>query len=53
MQMEVSLITLHDGETTIYKVTKRIPELQVSETWIFHTYEEALLQFKEWSDSLL
>lgn len=52
MPAEVSLIALHDGERVIYKVTKRIPELQVAETKLFRIKKSALVQFHEWSDAL-
>jgi len=32
----------------LFKVTRRIPELEVAETNIFHTKEEALQKFNEW-----
>ena len=31
-----------------FKVTRRIPELTISETKIFNTKEEAMKQFEEW-----
>lgn len=44
---EVSLSELHDGEI-VFKVTRRIPELSVSETLFFKTKNEAKKQFDEW-----
>lgn len=44
---EVSLMKLeNDGKK--YKVTRRIPELSVSETKVFKTKKEAIEQFNEW-----
>lgn len=44
---EVSLIELSNG-TRKYKVTRRIPEMNVAETKIFSTIDEAKTQFEEW-----
>lgn len=46
---QVSIIELiRKDEVKKYKVTRRIPELLVSETKIFDTKEEAKKQFDEW-----
>tara|TARA_Y100000034_G_C6833279_1_gene376330 strand:- start:46 stop:177 length:132 start_codon:yes stop_codon:yes gene_type:complete len=34
---------------TFYKVTRRLPELDVAETKIFPTKKDAKKQFEEWS----
>ncbi|MBI4154755.1 hypothetical protein HY498_01575 [Candidatus Woesearchaeota archaeon] len=44
---EVSLLVLRDNGK-MYKVTRRIPELTVSETRMFKTKKEARKQFNEW-----
>ncbi len=46
---EVSIIELRNGGKR-YKVTRKIPELSVSETKVFPTKEEALEQFRKWLD---
>lgn len=45
---EVSFIELIDEEGKKFKVTKRVPELNVAETKIFNSKEEAKKQFEEW-----
>jgi hypothetical protein len=52
MRIEVSLIMLRNRRRTVYKVTKRVPSLGVSETKIFVSLEEARLQFDEWRSHL-
>lgn len=47
-QCEVSFIELIDDEGKKFKVTRRIPELNVAETKIFISKEEARKQFEEW-----
>ena len=49
MEKEITLIALKDNNKIIYKVTKRIPNLNVAETKIFNNKEEAINQFNEWS----
>ena len=44
---EVSIMEL-DNSHKRYKVTRRIPELNVSETKVFDSKEEAKKQFWEW-----
>jgi len=44
---EVSFLVLKDNGSR-YKVTRRIPELDVSETKLFKTRKKAEEQFKEW-----
>lgn len=39
---------LHDETGTKYKVIRRLAEMSVAETKIFHSKEEAKQQFKEW-----
>lgn len=46
---EVSIVEL-DNSHKRYKVTRRIPELNVSETKMFDSKEEAKRQFEEWLD---
>ena len=38
---EVSIIELHDAENVRYKVTRRLAEMEVAETKIFSSKEEA------------
>ena len=45
---EVSITEVHDGEIKKYKVTKRLPELSISETRILDSKEEAIKLFNEW-----
>jgi hypothetical protein len=45
---EVSLIKLVEGNETKYKVTRKIPELSVSETLIFRSKKKAIKKFEEW-----
>ena len=45
---EVSIIELHDAENVSYKVTRRLAEMEVAETKIFSSKEEAKKQFEEW-----
>jgi len=45
---EVSIIALHNNGNTVYKVTRRLPEMTVAETKTFKTKEEAQNQFDEW-----
>jgi len=44
---EVSIRELKDNGKK-YKVTRRIPELSVSETKLFGSKEDAKTQFEEW-----
>lgn len=44
----VSISEYKKNEKSVFKVTRRIPELSVSETKIFNTKEEAKKQFEEW-----
>ena len=45
---EVTIIEIHENGDILYKVKKRVPELNVSETKIFTSKEEAKAQFEEW-----
>ncbi len=45
---EISIIIIETEKGTKYKVTKRVPELSVSETKIFDDLEKAKKQFEEW-----
>ena len=45
---EVSIIELKNGKGKKYKVTRRMPEMSVSETKIFKTKEKAIKQLQEW-----
>ncbi len=44
----VSIYEYNKKEKSFFKVTRRIPELSVSETRIFNSKEEAEKQFYEW-----
>ncbi len=45
---EVSIIAFQDAEGSKFKVTRRLPDLSVSETKIFSSMEKAQKQFEEW-----
>lgn len=45
MKWEVTITKFTDN---FYKVTRRIPELEVSETKVFSSKEKAQEQFEEW-----
>ncbi|MBT4540256.1 hypothetical protein HOC35_01965 [Candidatus Woesearchaeota archaeon] len=47
-KQEISIIQLvnHIGEK--FKVTKRVPEMSVSETKVFRSKQEAIKQFEDW-----
>lgn len=45
---EVSIMELQDESRKIYKVTRRIPELSVSETKVFNRKEDAKKLFDIW-----
>jgi len=45
---EVSIIELEDNKRRIYKVTRRVPELNVAETKVFSSLSSARKKFKEW-----
>jgi len=47
MVLEVTIIRLGNGRPK-YKVTKRIPEMSVSQTKFFTSKEDAKRQFEEW-----
>lgn len=47
IKKEVSIIEFRDNGKK-FKVTKRIPDMSISETELFDTKEEALRQFEEW-----
>ena len=45
---EVSIIELKENGKIRYKVTRRIPEMSVSETKVFSSKQSALNQVKDW-----
>ncbi len=45
---EVSIGEYHSEQGTVYKVTRRIPELSVAETKVFSSKQKAKQQFDEW-----
>ena len=45
---EVSIIELENNIGKKYKVTRKIPELSVSETKIFRSKQKAKEQLEEW-----
>jgi len=47
---KVSLIKFKSDEKKWYKVTRRIPEMAISETKIFSSKKKAMQQFQEWSE---
>ena len=46
--MEISIIEVREDGKAIFKVTRRIPSMSVSETKVFESKEEARRQFDEW-----
>lgn len=47
---ELTLLELRQGQITIYKVTKRIPMLGISDTKLCSNKEKALIILTEWSN---
>ncbi len=45
---EISVLLLRNKKKATYKVTRRVPELHVSETKVFSTKEKARDQLDEW-----
>ena len=45
---QVSIIELKSGKGKKYKVTRRIPEMSISETKIFISKDKAIKQLQEW-----
>lgn len=45
---EISIIEFENNVNKKYKVTRRLPDLAVSETKIFDSKEKAKKQFDEW-----
>lgn len=45
---EIYLIEIEDNSGKKYKVTKRVPTMNVAETKIFSSKQEAKKQFDEW-----
>jgi len=45
---EVSFIELKEDNAENFKVTRRLPELNVAETKIFQNRKKARMQFREW-----
>lgn len=45
---EVTLIEFKQEETTLYKVTRRMPFFSVAETKVFSSKKDALDQVQEW-----
>ena len=45
---EVSIMEIHDRGNIIYKVTRRLAEMEVAETLLFKSKEDAKQQFEEW-----
>jgi len=48
----LSILELRSQRQRVYKVTRAISILRVSETKLFSDKEKALAQFKEWSMDL-
>jgi len=44
----VTILYLHSIRGSVYKVTRRIPELSIAETKVFSRKEDAVLQFQQW-----
>lgn len=49
MVWELTLIELDDGRGTLYKVTRRLPEMTVAETRTYRTRAAALRKLREWT----
>lgn len=49
MNWEISFMEFEVDGTRKFKVTRRLPELKVSETKIFKSEKKAQKQFEEWS----
>ena len=47
-KVEISIIELENTIGKKYKVTRRIPELSISETKVFRSKEQAKKQFDDW-----
>lgn len=45
---EVSIMELQNDVGSKFKVTRKLPELSVSETKMFRSKTEAVKQFEEW-----
>ena len=45
---EVSIMEIHQNGSVVYKVTRRLAEMEVAETKIFGSKEKAKEQFDEW-----
>ena len=45
---EVSIMELHTLNGVKYKITRRLVEMNVAETKMFNSKEEAKIQFEEW-----
>ena len=45
---KVSILELDKNGIKIYKISRRIPDMSISETKIFKTKEEAKNKVKEW-----
>ncbi len=50
MEVEVSFIVLKTNAKTIYKVSRRVPNLKISDTKIFTKKKDATLCFNEWQE---
>lgn len=48
LNWEVSIMELQDKEGIKYKVTRRLAEVNVAETKVFRSKEEAKDQFEQW-----
>jgi|TARA_B100002003_G_C13653127_1_gene332178 predicted GIY-YIG superfamily endonuclease len=47
IKWEVTIMEMHDNGKR-FKVTRRMHEMNVSETKVFDTKEDAMKQFNEW-----
>ena len=45
---EVSIIEIDYGDKIKFKVTRRLAEMEVAETKVFESKEDAKKQFEEW-----
>ena len=48
LQWEVSIMEIKEKGIALFKVTRRLAEMAVAETKVFHTKEDAKQQFEEW-----
>lgn len=48
VQWDITMAAFTDGRGTLYKVTRRLPELSVAQTRVFRSRAAATRQFRRW-----